>query len=58
MNCIEIKAIDFDYIAKRNDVDIVVLTNGKKWVCIKDNAITDLGNGFYQLNLAKKGKSE
>lgn len=54
MNCIEIKASDFDYIAKKNDVDLVVLKSGKTWVCIKNNAITDLGNGFYRLNLANR----
>ena len=54
MNCIEIKAIDFDYMAKKDDVDLVVLKNGKTWVCIKNNAITDLGNGFYRLNLANR----
>ena len=54
MNCIEIKANDFDYIAKKEDVDIVVLKNGKKWVCIKNYAITDLNNGFYRLNLANR----
>ena len=58
MNCIEIKASDFDYIAKKEDVDLVVLKSGKTWVCLKNNSITDLNNGFYRLNLAKKGKSE
>lgn len=54
MNCIEIKSSDFDYIAKKQDVDLVVLKNGKTWVCEKNNAITDLKNGFYRLNLAKR----
>lgn len=53
MKCIEIKSSDFDYIVKKDDVDLVILKNGKTWVCIKNNAITDLNNGFYRLNLAQ-----
>lgn len=53
MKGIEIKSSDLDYIVKKDDVDLVILKNGKTWVCIKNNAITDLGNGFYRLNLAQ-----
>lgn len=54
MNRIEIRASDFDYIAKKQDVDLVVLKNGRTWVCVKDDALTDLGNGFYELHLATR----
>lgn len=58
MNCIEIKKDDISYIKVKNDVKIVFLKNKKYWICQKDNAIIDLGNGFVKLNLANKGKSE
>ena len=53
MNCIEIKKDDISYIKIKSDVKIVFLKNKKYWICEKENAITDLGNGFYRLNLAQ-----
>ena len=54
MNSIKIRKEMFDYIVEKPDVDIVYLTNGKYWICKKNNSITDLNNGFYRLNLEKK----
>ena len=54
MKCIVIKKSKIDFIAEKKDVNIVYLTNGKFWVCVKNNYMIDLNNGFVQLQLAEK----
>lgn len=54
MNCIEIKKDDVSYIKIKKDVKIIFLKNKSYWICDKNNAFIDLGNGFIRLNLAKK----
>lgn len=54
MKRIEIKASDFDYLVEKEDVNLVVLKDGRTWVCQKNRALEDLGNGFYRLTLARR----
>lgn len=54
---VNVKIRDIDYFIKKNDALIVYMKNGKAWVCIKDQKMSN-NNEFIKLKLKTDGKGK